>query len=95
MDFPVLGTLVQVFTDMGALGVAAIVIWGLMTERLVPRGRLDERAKDLDKVEVDAKTERREANAAFEKQAHRLDRLTDVHERAVQLMGEALKQRRP
>ena len=59
--------------QIGALGISIIVIWALLTERLVPHGRLERhRAEELDL---------------------RLDHLADVHEKATELMGEALHER--
>jgi hypothetical protein len=43
--------LTDLASDIGALGISIIVIWGLLTERLIPRGRLLEmrqRCEDCD-----------------------------------------------
>lgn len=34
--------ILQALSGLGALGAAAIIIWGFLTERIVPKGRLDD-----------------------------------------------------
>lgn len=68
--------------QIGALGISIIVIWALLTERLVPHGRLEEAHQERD-------LERHRA----EELDLRLDHLADVHEKATELMGEALHER--
>jgi hypothetical protein len=46
-----LGQLAAVLSQLGAFGVAVFVLFAMLTERLVPRGRLDELRKRLDDCE--------------------------------------------
>jgi hypothetical protein len=50
--------LTDLLSDIGALGVSVLVIWGLLTDRLVPRGRLDEMRTQRDKAEAALELER-------------------------------------
>lgn len=34
--------ILQALSTFGALGAAALIIWGFLTERIVPKGRLDD-----------------------------------------------------
>lgn len=43
-----LATLATIIGQIGALGVSVLVLVALMTERLVPRGRLDDMRRDRD-----------------------------------------------
>lgn len=40
--------LTDLASDIGALGISILVIWALLTERLIPRGRLDDKQRELD-----------------------------------------------
>jgi hypothetical protein len=53
-----LGPIIQTLSDIGALGVAGIVIWAMVTERLVPKGRLDDKQKELDDCKEEMHLER-------------------------------------
>ena len=74
--------LTGIASEIGALGVSLIVIWALLTERLLPKGRLED-ARHEHELDV-ARNDAMEA---------RLDRLTDIHEQEVHLMSEALRER--
>lgn len=55
MNFAALADLA---TQLGAFGVAVIVVWALMTERLVPRARLDEMRRERDELQTQLDLER-------------------------------------
>lgn len=76
--------------DLGALGASALVIWALVTERLVPRGRVDELLKERDDIRLERRTNdvasrksMTEALQRLEKLTHQIERMADelAHER--------------
>jgi hypothetical protein len=50
--------LTDLASDIGALGISIIVIWALLTERLIPRGRLTEMRDDRDTLHHELEVER-------------------------------------
>lgn len=62
-----LASLASILAELGALGVSALVVIALMTERLVPKGRLD-----------DMRTERDAAAKRADELARGLEQLADV-----------------
>ena len=47
-----LSAILQAIRDLGALGVLGLGIWAFLTERIVPKGRLDDQ-KTLTKEAID------------------------------------------
>jgi hypothetical protein len=43
-----LSTVASIASELGALGVSLLVLVGLITERLVPKGRLDDMRRERD-----------------------------------------------
>jgi hypothetical protein len=50
--------LTDLASDIGALGISKIVIWGLLTERLIPRGRMNEMREERDRIAHELEVER-------------------------------------
>lgn len=50
--------LTNLLAQIGALGVSALVIWGLLTERIVPKGRLEEERKRAEDCQRQLEVER-------------------------------------
>jgi uncharacterized membrane protein (DUF106 family) len=51
--------LLDTLSRIGVLGVAALVIFGFLTERIIPKGRLEEMRKEMEEF----KTQERAAHA--------------------------------
>jgi hypothetical protein len=50
--------LTDLASDIGALGISLLVIWGLLTDRLVTRGRLDDMREQRDQLHNELEVER-------------------------------------
>ena len=50
--------LTDLAANIGALGVSILVIWGFLTERLIPRSRLDEMRDERDALHNELEIER-------------------------------------
>lgn len=50
--------LTDLLSDIGALGVSALIIWALLTGRVVPRGQVDELRTDRDRIQAELDVER-------------------------------------
>ena len=65
-----LGLLASIASELGALGVSVLVLAALMSERLVPKGRLD-----------DMRRERDAADKRADDAIRGLDRVVDIFRR--------------
>jgi len=45
-------------SDLGVIGVCILVIWGLLTGRMVPKGHVDELRKEIDECHREIQLER-------------------------------------
>jgi hypothetical protein len=50
--------LTDLASDIGALGLSIIIIWALLTDRIVTRGRLDEMRQQRDSFHDELEIER-------------------------------------
>jgi hypothetical protein len=50
--------LTDLASDIGALGISLLVIWGLLTDRLMTKGRLDEMREQRDEFHAELQMER-------------------------------------
>ena len=40
----------DILSDLGVVGLMAFVLWGFLTERIVPKGRIEELRKELEEA---------------------------------------------
>ena len=55
----------DILSRIGVLGILAILVFVLMTERLIPKGRLDEKQKELEDERQGHKDDRTAFEAAI------------------------------